>query len=89
VQYWLARHRYNIVNPLNPILMQLAEDTTRSVQRTFQLHDSETISKLFLDACRQYAHGKMTDAQLAQRCMVIHDDAENLGLTDPLTNWES
>lgn len=31
----------------------------------------------------------MTDAQLAQKCMVIHDDAENLGLTDPLTNWES
>jgi len=68
--------------------MQL-ENTTRSVQRTFQLHDSETICKLFLDACRQYDLGKMTAEQLAQKCMVIHDDAENLGLTDPLSNWES
>lgn len=89
MQYWLARHRYNIVHPFNPILMQLAEDTPRSVQRTFQLHDSETICKLFLDACRQYDLGKMSESQLAQRCMVIHDDAENLGLTDPLANWES
>ena len=61
-----------------------------SVTRQFQLHDRETVCKLFLNICRQYDLGNMTEGEFVQKCMTLNDDAENLGIIDdPLTAWES
>jgi hypothetical protein len=61
-----------------------------SVQRQFQLHDSETVCKLFLNICKQYDLGNITEGEFVQKCMMLNDDAENLGLVnDPFKAWES
>lgn len=86
VQYWLARYRYNTDSNLNSIQMLEVQEKNR---RTFQLHDSETICKLFLNACRQLDAGKLTPEEFTQSCMRINDEAENYGLLDSLTDWES
>ena len=67
----------------------LKEEKITSEQRTFQLHDSETVCKLFLDVCRRYDLGNITPEDFVQRCMRINDDAENYGLSDELKDWES
>lgn len=56
-----------------------------SQQRMFQLHDSETICKLFLKTCRRYDLGQISEGEFVQSCMRLNDEAENFGLTSPVT----
>lgn len=60
------------------------EQPSKEHDRVFQLHDSETICKLFLNVCKGYDAGQLTESQFTQNCMVINDEAERLGLTDTL-----
>jgi hypothetical protein len=61
-----------------------------SASRQFQLHDSETVCKLFLNICKTYDLGNMTEGEFVQKCMMLNDDAENLGLVDDaLKAWET
>tara|TARA_R100001510_G_scaffold33304_1_gene29809 strand:- start:5469 stop:5684 length:216 start_codon:yes stop_codon:yes gene_type:complete len=61
-----------------------------SESRQFQLQDSETVCKLFLNICKTYDLGNMTEGEFVQKCMMLNDDAENLGLVDDaLKAWET
>ena len=55
----------------------------------FDLHDSKTVCRMFLDVCRRYDQGRLDQSQMVQACMLVADEAENLGLRDPLKEWES
>jgi len=56
------------------------DKVTISQQRTFQLHDSETICKLFLKVCKTYDEGNISESEFVQRCMNIKDEAEYFGI---------
>jgi len=65
------------------------EQPLKEHDRMFKLHDSESVCKRFLDACRQYDAGQLTVPEFTQKCMVINDDAERLGLTGTLNSLKS
>lgn len=65
------------------------EQPLKEHDRMFKLHDSESVCKLFLDVCRRYDAGQLTLSQFTQKCMLINDDAERLGLTGTLKSLKS
>ena len=60
------------------------EQPLKEHDRMFKLHDSESVCKLFLDACRRYDSGQLTESEFTQKCIVINDDAERLCLIGTL-----
>ncbi len=66
------------------------EDMSRedTMAMHFELHDSKTVCRLFLDVCRRYDLGNIDQSQMVQACMLVADEAEKLGLRDPLKEWE-
>tara|TARA_R100000278_G_scaffold18150_1_gene18038 strand:- start:517 stop:735 length:219 start_codon:yes stop_codon:yes gene_type:complete len=66
-----------------------AMSQAESVAMQFDLHDSRTICRMFLDVCRRYDLGKLDQTEMVQACMLVADEAENLGLRDPLKDWEA
>ena len=72
-------------------MSKTTEDISRVEMLTmhFDLHDSKTVCRMFLDACRRYDQGRIDQSQMVQACMLAADEAENLGLRDPLKEWDS
>jgi hypothetical protein len=68
--------KLNITNPITSM-----RDTVRiSQQRTFQLHDSETICKLFLQLCKSYESRILSTPEFVRRAMKLKEEAENFGI---------
>lgn len=57
-----------------------------SDERMFELHDSETICKLFLKTCNSYELGHLSEYEFVQNCMRIKDEAEYFGLSKTVTD---
>jgi len=66
-----------------------AMNQAESIETRFDLHDSRRVCRMFLDVCRRYDLGKLEQHEMVQACMLVADEAENLGLRDPLKDWEA